>query len=163
MVPANGSGPAQPNSPGASESTELPEALESIDLERAALQSYLEHRFAAALGFAADEFSAHVPLRRLGLDSITVAKLRVTLETDLSTTIPMEILSSARTVTELARQLYLRGCRVSSSRSTKAPLHNGSVHSTATLRAQFLAFRHDLTGLKDDELTRLYASLREDN
>ncbi|MGK3961884.1 SDR family NAD(P)-dependent oxidoreductase [Sorangium sp. So ce1667] len=142
-----------------------PTAAEAPDLER-----YLCERVTAALGLHRGELSAATPLRRFGLDSITTAKLKVTLEGDLAMTIPMDVMSRARSVAELADRLAARGARAPRAAPEDVEIPAGAAlwsradrpPQNGALRSQFLASHHNLTGVADDELVRLYASLQED-
>ncbi|WP_437643502.1 SDR family NAD(P)-dependent oxidoreductase [Sorangium sp. So ce362] len=134
------------------------------------LESYLCDRVAAALGLYRGELTADASLRRFGLDSITTAKLKVTLEDELAVIIPMEVMSGARNVAELAEHLSARGARAprGAAKHVEVPADGALWPSdeppplNGKLRTQFLAFHHDLTGVADEHLVRLYASLRED-
>nr|AAY32965.1 DszB [Sorangium cellulosum]CAI43933.1 DisB protein [Sorangium cellulosum] len=137
--------------------------------EARALEGYLCARLESTLGLDQGEISARASLRRLGLDSILAAKLKVTLEGELAMTIPMEVLSGDKSVAELGDYLSRRGARAPESRAKARSGAAGADLSTslkalsgAVLREQFLAFGHDLAGVPGEELTRLYAILQEE-
>ncbi|HWU89529.1 MAG TPA: phosphopantetheine-binding protein, partial [Kofleriaceae bacterium] len=112
------------------------------------LAGLLCDRFAVALGLEPGELAATDSLHRLGLDSITTAKLRVSLEAELGMTIPMELISGIRTVGELATQLADRGAHIS-----PAAIEGRDAVNVVDLP--------DLADLDDGELVRLYAHLHD--
>ncbi|WP_437923086.1 SDR family NAD(P)-dependent oxidoreductase [Sorangium sp. So ce291] len=161
--------PASPTAaaPPASPTAAAPPAYPSGQTRE--LESYLCARLESTLGLDQGEVPARASLRRLGLDSILTAKLKVTLEGDLAMTIPMEAMSGEKSVAELGDYLSRRGARAPESPAKARSGPAGADLSTslkalsgAVLREQFLAFGHDLAGVPSEELTRLYAILQEE-
>lgn len=79
--------------------TGTPEAARTV------LTDYLAGLVAGMLGYAADEVDRHVPLTRLGLDSLTAMRARGVVERDFGLPLPVPLLLRGASLTELADHL----------------------------------------------------------
>ncbi len=77
----------------------LPEAAREM------LADYLAGLVAGMLGLAADEIDRHVPLTRLGLDSLTAMRARGVVERDFGLPLPIPLLLRGASLAELADHL----------------------------------------------------------